>query len=50
MDLISSFRMDGRVAVVTGASIGLGARFAQVLTAAGVTGSAIVVDGGFLAM
>jgi NAD(P)-dependent dehydrogenase (short-subunit alcohol dehydrogenase family) len=31
------FRLDGRVALVTGASSGLGARFAQVLHAAGAT-------------
>lgn len=34
-DPIARFRLDGRVAVVTGASSGLGARFAQVLDAAG---------------
>ncbi len=31
------FRLDGRVAIVTGASSGLGARFARVLDAAGAT-------------
>ena len=35
MDPLASFRLDGRVAVVTGASSGLGARFARVLTAVG---------------
>lgn len=35
LDPLSLFRLDGRAAVVTGASSGLGARFAQVLTAAG---------------
>ena len=35
IDPLSAFRLDGRVAVVTGASSGLGARFARVLTAAG---------------
>jgi NAD(P)-dependent dehydrogenase (short-subunit alcohol dehydrogenase family) len=34
-DVLSSFRLDGRVAVVTGASSGLGARFASVLHGAG---------------
>ena len=34
-DPLSAFRLDGRVAVVTGASSGLGARFARVLHAAG---------------
>ena len=33
----SGFRVDGRVALVTGASAGLGARFAQVLHGAGAT-------------
>jgi NAD(P)-dependent dehydrogenase (short-subunit alcohol dehydrogenase family) len=36
-DLSSLFRLDGRVAVVTGASSGLGERFARVLHAAGAT-------------
>lgn len=31
------FRMDGKVVIVTGASSGLGARFSEVLTAAGAT-------------
>ena len=35
LDPLASFRLDGRVAIVTGASSGLGARFAQVLAAAG---------------
>jgi NAD(P)-dependent dehydrogenase (short-subunit alcohol dehydrogenase family) len=35
IDLVSPFRLDGRVAVVTGASSGLGERFARVLHAAG---------------
>ncbi len=34
-DPLSAFRLDGRVAIVTGASSGLGARFAKVLDAAG---------------
>jgi len=35
LDPISTFRLDGRVAIVTGASSGLGVRFARVLDAAG---------------
>ncbi len=35
LDPLSSFRLDGKVAIVTGASAGLGARFARVLDAAG---------------
>ena len=35
IDPHASFRLDGRVAIVTGASAGLGARFARVLAAAG---------------
>ena len=37
LDLSALFRLDGRVAVVTGASSGLGDRFARVLHAAGAT-------------
>ena len=37
VDPMSLFRLDGRVALVTGASSGLGARFARVLAAAGAT-------------
>ena len=36
-DPINRFRLDGRVAIVTGASGGLGARFARVLDAAGAS-------------
>jgi NAD(P)-dependent dehydrogenase (short-subunit alcohol dehydrogenase family) len=35
VDPLAAFRLDGKVAIVTGASAGLGARFAQVLDAAG---------------
>lgn len=35
IDLSTMFRLDGRVAIVTGASSGLGERFARVLAAAG---------------
>jgi NAD(P)-dependent dehydrogenase (short-subunit alcohol dehydrogenase family) len=37
LDPFAPFRLDGRVAVVTGASSGLGARFAHVLHAAGAS-------------
>ncbi len=37
LDPLSSFRLDGRVAIVTGASSGLGARFAKVLDAVGAS-------------
>jgi NAD(P)-dependent dehydrogenase (short-subunit alcohol dehydrogenase family) len=37
IDIASPFRLDGKVAVVTGASSGLGNRFARVLHAAGAT-------------
>jgi len=37
LDPISAFRLDGRVAILTGASAGLGARFARVLDAAGAS-------------
>src|SRR4051795_6468487 len=35
LDPLAPFRLDGRVAIVTGASSGLGARFAAVLDSAG---------------
>lgn len=37
LDPLGAFRLDGRVAVVTGASSGLGARFARVLHAVGAS-------------
>jgi NAD(P)-dependent dehydrogenase (short-subunit alcohol dehydrogenase family) len=37
LDPLASFRLDGRVAIVTGASSGLGARFARVLDGAGAS-------------
>jgi hypothetical protein len=37
LDPLRSFRLDGRTAIVTGASVGLGRRFARVLHAAGAT-------------
>lgn len=37
IDPLESFRLDSKVAVVTGASVGLGRRFAQVLHGAGAT-------------
>ena len=37
LDVLSPFRLDERVAIVTGASSGLGERFARVLHAAGAT-------------
>lgn len=36
-DPVAQFRVDGKIAIVTGASSGLGARFAKVLHAAGAT-------------
>ena len=36
-DPIAQFRLDGKIAIVTGASSGLGARFARVLHASGAT-------------
>ena len=36
-DPIAQFRLDGKIAIVTGASSGLGALFARVLHAAGAT-------------
>ena len=54
MSVLDLFRLDGRVAVVTGASSGLGVAFAQALAearadvvAAGyLTGQTVAVDGG----
>lgn len=37
LDVFAPFRLDGRVAIVTGASSGLGARFVRVLHGAGAT-------------
>jgi NAD(P)-dependent dehydrogenase (short-subunit alcohol dehydrogenase family) len=37
MDVLAPFRLDDRVAIVTGASSGLGARFARVLAGAGAS-------------
>ncbi len=37
LDPFAPFRLDGKVAIVTGASVGLGRRFARVLHAAGAT-------------
>jgi len=37
LDPLAAFRLDGKVAIVTGASVGLGRRFARVLHAAGAT-------------
>jgi NAD(P)-dependent dehydrogenase (short-subunit alcohol dehydrogenase family) len=37
LDPLAPFRLDGKVAIVTGASVGLGRRFARVLHAAGAT-------------
>jgi NAD(P)-dependent dehydrogenase (short-subunit alcohol dehydrogenase family) len=37
LDPLAPFRLDGRVAIITGASSGLGARFARVLHAAGAS-------------
>jgi NAD(P)-dependent dehydrogenase (short-subunit alcohol dehydrogenase family) len=55
--VIDSFRLDGKVAIVTGASSGLGVAFARALADAGadvvvaasyVSGAHLAVDGGFL--
>jgi hypothetical protein len=37
VDVLAPFRLDGRIAIVTGASSGLGARFARVLAGAGAS-------------
>ena len=37
IDVLAPFRLDGRVAIVTGASSGFGDRFARVLHAAGAS-------------
>lgn len=37
LDPLAAFRLDGRIAIVTGASAGLGARFARVLDAVGAS-------------
>jgi NAD(P)-dependent dehydrogenase (short-subunit alcohol dehydrogenase family) len=37
MDVLDMFRLDGKVAIVTGASSGLGVAFAQALASAGPT-------------
>jgi NADPH:quinone reductase-like Zn-dependent oxidoreductase len=37
LPVLDRFRMDGRVAVITGASSGLGAGFARALSSAGAT-------------
>jgi len=37
VDVFESFRLDARVAIVTGASSGLGARFARILAGAGAS-------------